>query len=203
MSFTIIITIATVLISIAAFNNEPLYSKLILWPRVMDNPAEYYRLLTSGFIHENWVHLFLNMFALYSFGQAVEMVFMELHTSNTLYLALYLTAIIIASLPSFIRNRNNYSYRSLGASGGVSAIVFFTIYFFPFSKISIMFLPGIPAIVVGPLFLLYEAYMARTGKGKINHSAHFWGSAYGILFAFLIDPTHGRMFIEQLMGYRG
>ena len=129
MSYTIIIIVITVLLSIAAFNNEEIHDKLILWPRRMDNPAEYYRLLTSGFIHADWGHLFFNMYALYCFGQSVEMTFGYLHVSSVLFLLLYLSGIVIASLPSYMKNRNNSYYRSLGASGGVASVIFFIIYF--------------------------------------------------------------------------
>ncbi|MFI5195630.1 MAG: rhomboid family intramembrane serine protease [Chitinophagales bacterium] len=204
MNYTIIITIITVLISIAAFNNETIYSKLILWPRQMDNPAEYYRLLSSGFIHADWGHLLFNMYAFYTFGITVEYIFRQLGDPNELFLLLYLSGIIVASLPSFLKNRHDSSYRSLGASGGVASIIFFMIYFEPRSNIGLIIIPGvsIPSIVFGAIYLAYEAYMSRRGAGNINHSAHFWGSAYGLIFAFLLDPTHGRLFIEQLMNYR-
>ncbi len=202
MSYTIIIIIVTVIISITAFSNDTLYNKLILWPQVMKNSAEYYRLLSSGFIHADWMHLAFNMYALYTFSGEVEYTFGEIGFRSG-FLLLYLSGIVVASLPSFIKNRNNRSYRSLGASGGVASIIFFMIYFNPWGgRIQLMFIPvGIPSIVFGGLYLAYEAYMARRGKGNVNHSAHFWGSAYGFIFAFLVDPTHGRVFIEQLMGY--
>ena len=200
MSYTIIITIVTVLISIAAFNNETIYSKLILWPKQMDNPSEYYRLLSSGFIHADWGHLLFNMYAFYTFGTNVEYIYGELGKHGA-FIILYLSGIIIASLPSFLKNRHDYGYSSLGASGGVAAIIFFMIYYSPWSRgIQIMFIPiGIPSIIFGALYLALEAYLSRRGAGNINHSAHFWGSAYGFLFAFLMDPTHGRLFIEQLI----
>lgn len=205
MSFTIIVIVITVILSLAAFNNVNLYNKLILWPREMDgNPAEYYRLLSSGFIHADYMHLGFNMYALYSFGSYVEVIFGSIGKPQVLYLWLYLTGIIIASLPSFVNNRNNSLYRSLGASGGVASIIFFMIYFSPWTPIQFIIIPGIniPSIVFGVLYLIYEAYMSRKGTGNINHSAHFWGSAYGLLFGLAVDPTHGRLFIEQLMNFR-
>jgi membrane associated rhomboid family serine protease len=169
----------------------------------MNNPAEYYRLLSSGFIHADWMHLIFNMYVLYSFGTIVEMVFMQLTDNGSLYLVLYLSGIIIASLPSFLKNRNNSHYRSLGASGGVASIIFFSIYYFPLSGIGIVLIPGIniPSILFGALYLAYEAFMAHRGKGNVNHDAHFWGSAYGLLFAFLLDPSHGRSLIDQLQHF--
>ena len=112
MTYTVIIIAITAIISIAGFNNSAIIDKLILWPKKMDNPAEYYRLLTSGFIHSDWNHLFFNMFALYMFGNNVEQTII-----GEKFVILYLTGIIIASLPTFLKNRHNSYYRSLGASG--------------------------------------------------------------------------------------
>jgi membrane associated rhomboid family serine protease len=194
MTFTIIIVAITVILSIAAFNNETIINKLILWPRQMDNPQEYYRLLTSGFIHADWNHLLFNMITLFYMGRWAEYIL------GAGFLTLYLTGIIIASLPSFLKNRNNSYYRSLGASGGVAAVLFFFIYSSPWSRISMMFIPiGIPSIIFGVLYLLFEAYMAKKGGGNVNHDAHIWGSVYGLFFALLSDPTHGLGFINALM----
>ncbi len=194
MSFTIIIIAIIVITSLAAFNSEELYNRLILWPRKMDNPAEYYRLLSSGFIHADYNHLIFNMFALYSFGGFVE------ELIGVKYVVLFLSGIIIASLPSFLKNRNNSYYRSLGASGGVASVLFLTIYYSPWSGIGIIFLPiHIPCILFGGLYLAYEAYMAKRGAGNVNHDAHFWGAVYGLFFAFCVDPSHGQNFIYQMM----
>lgn len=196
MTFTLIIIIVTAIVSILAFNNAELFNKLILWPRRMDRPGEYYRLLTSGFIHADYNHLIFNMLSLFFFGSSIENAF----SSPLVYLFLYLSAIIIASLPSFIKNRNNSYYRSLGASGGVAAILFATVYFAPWAKIYLFFIPiGIPSIVFAILYLIYSAYMSRRGGSSVNHDAHFWGSVYGFLFALLIDPTHGNSFLYQIL----
>ncbi len=190
----IITVVITVLISMAAFNNEALANKLILWPRYMDSPQEYYRLLSSGFIHADWNHLIFNMISLYFIGSSAEYIL------GMGFLTLYLTGIIISSLPSFLKHRNNSYYRSLGASGGVASVMFFFIYFAPWSKLYIIFLPiGIPAIIFGVLYLIYEAYMAKKGGGYMNHDAHFWGAVYGLAYALVIDPTHGKLFINSIM----
>lgn len=194
MSFTLITVIITVAISIAAFNNENLVNKLILWPRYMNDPQEYYRLLTAGFIHADWNHLIFNMVSLYFIGSSAESIL------GMGFLTLYLTGIIISSLPSFLKHRNNSYYRSLGASGGVASIMFFFIYFAPWSKLYIIFLPiGIPAILFGVLYLIYEAYMAKKGGGTMNHDAHFWGAVYGLIYALVIDPTHGKLFLNAVL----
>jgi membrane associated rhomboid family serine protease len=200
MSYTILILIITVAISIAGFSNEQIINKLILWPRKMDNPAEYYRLLTSGFIHNDWNHLIFNMITFYFIAPSVEFLMAMIGKPSEMFVLLYLSAIVISSLPSFVKNRNNSYYRSLGASGGVAAILFFTIYYSPWSLIRILFIPiGIPSIIFGGLYLAYEAYMSKRGAGNVNHDAHFIGSVYGLLFALVVDPSHGMSFINAIM----
>lgn len=197
MSFTLVIIIATALVSFAALNNDDLKSKLILWPRRMDNPAEYYRFITSGFIHSDMWHLFFNMFTLYFFGRNAEYWF-NVIGRPALYPLLYLVAIVAASIPSYLKHKNNPYYSALGASGGVSAILFCTVYIAPWSTIYLMFIP-IPAIIAGVLYLVYSAYMAKQERDNIGHDAHFWGAVFGFVFTFIFDPTHGRFFLEQLM----
>ncbi len=195
--FTIALVLITVLISIPAMSDERLVNKLILWPRRMDKPNEYYRLLTSGFIHADWGHLFFNMFTLLFIGSNVEQLF-SIVSNPWLYIAMYLSGIVVASLPSFIKHKNNPYYRSLGASGGVAAVLFSSVYFAPWAKLYIYFFK-MPSIVFGVLYLIYSAYMSRKGQGNINHDAHFFGAVYGLLFTFAIDPTHGQLFLQQIM----
>lgn len=197
MSFTLVIIIVTALVSFAAFNNDDLRNKLILWPRRMDNPAEYYRFITSGFIHSDMTHLFFNMFTLYFFGRNAEYWF-NVIGRPALYPLLYLVTIVAASIPSYLKHKNNPYYSALGASGGVSAILFCTVYIAPWTTIYVWFIP-IPAIIAGVLYLVYSAYMAKQERDNIGHDAHFWGAVFGFVFTFIFDPTHGRFFLEQLM----
>jgi len=195
-TYTILIVIITVIISIRAFSDTNLMNKLILWPRRMDRPSEYYRLLSSGFIHADGLHLFFNMFTLFCIGSAVETEF-AYYSSHVLYLVLYLAGIIVASLPSFFKNRNNGYYRSLGASGGVAAVLFSSVYFSPWAPLLIWFIK-MPSIVFALIYLGYSMYMSRKGGGYINHDAHFWGAVFGIVFTWFIDPSHGQLFLEQI-----
>lgn len=198
MSYTLIIIIITTLISLASFNNDSLTQKLILWPRMMDKPEEYYRLLTSGFIHADMMHLIFNMITLYFFGEYVEQLFVMVGIKHEMFLLLYITAIIASSLPSFLKQKNNSYYRSLGASGGVAAVLFAFIFFAPWQTISIWFIP-IPGILAGIGYLAYSAYMAKRGGDFINHDAHFAGAVYGFLFLVAFEPNHGLTFLSQLL----
>lgn len=196
--FTIAIVLVTGLISFAAFSDRRLMDRLILWPQRMHSVGEYYRLLTSGFIHLDITHILFNMFTLFFMGTAVEQYFQIIGLSPWIYVLLYLSAIVAASLPSFLKNRNNAYYRSLGASGGVAAVIFSFIYFQPWQKIYIFFFP-IYSIVFAALYLIFSAYMGKKGRDNVNHDAHFWGAVFGLVFTAVVEPSHGRLFIDQLM----
>ena len=158
-SLTIVIVALTVLVSWRAFNDRALLERLILWPPAVERRKQYDRLLTHGFIHADWMHLLFNMITLWSFGTAVERVFSEWITPVG-YVLFYLSAIVIAILPTYLRHRNDPNYRSLGASGGVSAVLFSFILFDPWSTLIIFPIPvPIPAFLFALLYVGYSIWM--------------------------------------------
>ena len=120
LSLTLVIVLVTALVSWRAFNDRSLMDRLILWPPAVERRKQYDRLLTHGFVHADWMHLLFNMITLWSFGTAVEGVFSEWITPVG-YVLFYLSAIVVAILPTWLRHRHDANYRSLGASGAVSA----------------------------------------------------------------------------------
>ena len=195
---SIIVVAVTLIVSILAFNNNELAEKLVFWPARMKSPKEYYRFVTSGFIHGNWNHLIFNLLSLYFVAPFAESVL------GIGFVPFYIAGIVVANLPSFFKQRNSYGYTSLGASGGIAAIMFFFIYFAPWAGISFIFLPffEIPAILFGLVYIGYEIYASKNLYGNINHDAHIWGSAFGFLVALITDPTHGLSFISALIYHR-
>jgi membrane associated rhomboid family serine protease len=209
MSLTILIVVVTVILSLMAFNNQQYIFNLVFYPYRMWRQQEWYRLVSCGFIHADMGHLFFNMFALWSFGTFVEEQFNSIAAyghglfsvlgGGLLYVIMYFGAVATADLYNLFTQRDNPGYRSLGASGGVSAIVFASILFNPFGKIYLMFIPiGIPSIVFGPLYLLYCVYMAKRGTDNVGHTAHFTGSVFGFIFPILFYPQLLVEFISQL-----
>lgn len=145
----------------------------------------WYELLTSGFLHANMGHLFVNMFTLYFFGSVMENVLGPFHFG-----LLYLSGLIISGIPSVIKFRNNENYATLGASGAVGSVLFAFIFLFPLESIYLLFIPiPIPAFVFAILYLIYSMYASKQEGGKINHEAHLAGAIWGMAYLVLFVPN--------------
>lgn len=204
MFTTYLIIGITCLTSYLAFNNRDLAARGIFNAYAVVHKQEYYRLLTCGFLHANWMHLFFNMFVLHSFAEVVTeaygLVFGE-GKAGLCFLFFYIMALLASSLPDAIKHRNNPHYYALGASGAVSAVVFASILIFPYGKIGIIFIPvGIPAPLFGLLYLFYSWYMGKREGGTIGHNAHFWGAVFGLIFTALVMPGTMVQFYTYLQG---
>lgn len=186
----------TCVVSIMAFTNSRLLNDLILWPPAIEKKREYHRLVTYGFVHADYMHLFFNMFTLFFFGNLIARLYSGVMGTFG-YPLFYLLAMVVSILPTYLANRHNSSYRSLGASGAVSAVLFASIVISPWSTILVFVVP-MPAIVFALLYVAYSVYMDRQASDNINHSAHLWGAAFGILFTLLMVPGALPHFLEQL-----
>jgi membrane associated rhomboid family serine protease len=193
---TFAVIAVTVLVSWLAFERPRLLERLILWPPAIDKKRQYDRLVTHGFIHADWQHLLFNMITLFFFGRTIEPLFAE-YLGPLGFLVFYLSAIVVAILPTYLRHRHDPSYRSLGASGGVSAVLFAFILLKPWSLIFVFFLP-VPAIVYAVVYVGYSFYAERLGRDNVNHNAHLSGAAYGVLFMLLMEPRVGGIFLREL-----
>lgn len=202
MSITLFIIGLTCAISLFAFSNRQALENLIFEPYRIWRQNEWHRLISCGFIHADIGHLFFNMFALYSFGTFVESSFTDIFSGmgRTLYVLMYFGAVATADIYNLFKKRDDEHYRSLGASGGVSAVVFASILLNPFGGIYLFFIPvAIPAFIFGGLYLFYCAYMAKRGGDNIGHMAHFTGSIFGFVFPILFSPNLLVDFIQQLI----
>ncbi len=199
-NMTILLILFTSAISILAFYSSELMSKLIFDPYAIRHKNEWWRFITSGFLHGDFFHLLINMFVLYSFGQAVEYYYdIAFGTrGGILFLTLYFSGIFAANVSTYYKFQNQALYRSLGASGAVSAVVFTTILFNPYTKIYLYGIIGLPGIVMGVVYLIYSFYMSKKEGEHINHEAHFYGAVYGMLFTIVFKPALFIVFIRQL-----
>jgi membrane associated rhomboid family serine protease len=193
---TLALIAITVLVSWMAFGNPRLLDRLILWPPAIQRHHQYDRLVTHGFIHADLQHLLFNMITLYFFGRLIEGFFAQ-YIGHVGFALFYLSALVVAILPTYLNHRNDAGYRSLGASGAVSAVLFAFILLRPWSLIYVFFLP-LPAIVYGVMYVGYSIWMDRQGHDNVNHSAHLWGAAYGVLFTLLLEPRVGPAFLQGL-----
>lgn len=192
---TLALIAVTCVVSFLGFNNRDLIDRLIFWPPAVRR-GQYYRLLSHALIHADGAHLLFNMVTLYFFGQVMEGLYVKL--LGPLGFALfYAGAVVVAIVPSYLANRDNPAYRSLGASGGVSAVLFAFILVNPWATILVWFVP-VPAILYALAYVAYSIYMDRQRRDNINHSAHLWGAAYGVIFTVLAAPRAIGYFLEQL-----
>lgn len=199
---TLIILGITIVLSVLALSNEQLLRKWIFNPYLVNHQKQWYRFFTSGFIHADWMHLLVNMFVLYGFGQAVERYYDALFDEKASYyfILLYMGGLLISSAPTYVKHKEDAWYNSLGASGAVSGILFAAILFEPWQKIYFFGVLPVPGIILGPLYLFYEWKSGQRGSDHINHDAHFWGAIFGVLFTIILKPTIVVYFFNKLMG---
>lgn len=202
MSVTLLLVVVTALISYSAFQRPDLRLRLMHAPYLENQRKEYYRFLTAGFVHGNWLHLIINMFVFYDFGQLVETQF-TYYFGDLLgrinFLMLYLLGISFANMPTFFKHRHNASFASVGASGAVSAILFAYIIFNPWSTLLLFFILPVPAILAAVLYLVYSSWAGRQSRDHIDHDAHFYGAVFGFLFTVAIKPAFFALFIRRLV----
>ena len=199
---TIAIIILTVLVSLQAFRDPLIKGKLLFIPYFIKREKSYFRFLGHGLIHKDYNHLLLNMLVLFFFGyRGVEDYYQLFHgeLGNIAFLGLYVSALIMSSLPTYFMKQNDRSYAALGASGAVSAIVFAFIFINPWADLYLMFIPiGIPGIVFGILYIGYSVYMSKQANDNIGHEAHLFGAIWGILYTLMLMPELWYNFIHQI-----
>jgi membrane associated rhomboid family serine protease len=204
LSAVLIIIISTVAVSFIAFKDKALNEKMMFSPYKVQHDKEYMRLITHIFIHGDVFHLMFNMFSLYFLGT-----FLENELTNNMYfepnqgmlhfLIIYFFGGLFSTLIPFIRNKNNPEYLSLGASGGVSAVIFAAIIWAPTLPLSIMFFPiPIPAYIFGPIYLAFEFWADRKGNTGIAHDAHIGGAVFGVLYVLIINIDKGKQLVDLI-----
>jgi membrane associated rhomboid family serine protease len=186
----------TILTSLWAFSNDNVYAQMILHPYSVAHGQRRYTVITSGFIHNDWMHLFFNMLSYYFFAFDLEKAL-----GHWQFALLYFVSLILSDLPTVYKHRNDEWYHSLGASGAVSAVIFSAILFNPLGKMMILPLPfGIPAVLFGVIYLFYCNYASKYSRDNINHDAHLFGALSGLLITIALNPHIVNFFIQQVSG---
>lgn len=189
-----IIFVITIITTLIAFSNDDVYGNFILHPYSVYRKQRVYTVITSGLIHNDWMHLFFNMFS-YSFFAF----YLEGLIGHWQFGVLYVLSLILSDIPTVYKYRDDIRYHSLGASGAVSAVIFSFILFEPLTPIYLMFIPiGIPAVLFGVLYLIYCNYASKHARDNVNHDAHLFGALSGLLITILINPHIVNHFINKV-----
>lgn len=201
MNLSLLIVILTSITSFIALQNQEIQRKLLFSPYQAHHLREYYRFLSGGFIHANFIHLLINMIVLWSFGGVVESYYQSMfpELGQLFFIVLYILGIVLSDIPTYLKHKNNIHYASLGASGAVSAVVFASILFQPWAKIYIWGVIGIPGIVLGVAYLIYSVVKSKEGSDLVNHDAHLWGAIFGVVFTIVLEPSTAMHFVDQLI----
>jgi membrane associated rhomboid family serine protease len=200
---TLLIIALTCLVSIAALSNPTLFSKLLFNAHSIHTRKEWYRFVSHALIHADWMHLAMNLYVLFMFGKMVENNFQAAFgdfRGEIYFLVLYVLSVVASSVPSYHKNKDNYHYNAVGASGAVSAVVFAAIMLHPTMRLSLMFIPiPIPAPIFGVLYLLYCRYAASNARDNVAHDVHYWGSIFGAAFTLAVLPSTFLGLIEAVL----
>lgn len=201
MSITIIIIVATVIVSYMAINDNDLKYKLTFSPYSVKHHNRWWLIFSHGLIHADFGHLAMNMFTLYFLGEGVEaLMIAHFGTKGVFfYVLLYLGGLLFATVPAFRKHSDNPGYLSLGASGAVSAVVFAFIMFLPLQMLYIYGIVPIPGILLGVIYLAYESYANKQQRTNIAHDAHIAGAIFGVLFLILLDYHIAIDFFNQIL----
>ena len=159
-------------------------------PYTLVRNAQYWRLISSGFVHASFSHLLFNLLTFYFFAFTLER-----RIGTLAFVALYGLGLLIGNLTTYVQHRNEPDYVTLGASGAVSAVLFASIVYFPTMRLYIFPLPvPIPALLFAVLYLGYSYYQARQSGDRVNHEAHIGGALTGLGFVAATDPgAYGRL----------
>ena len=200
MSTNILLLISIGIVSYFSFSNRELFRKLLFNPYIIAREKEFYRFISSAWLHADMMHLFINLYVLYSFGNYLEYI-TKIWFGNIgsfYYLFIFMGSVIIGHIPSYIKHKDYYGFSSVGASGGVSGVLFACILIDPLMELRLFFAIPINSLIFGILYLAYTYYMSKKGQDNINHDAHLWGALGGIGLLVAIKPQVINSFIQQM-----
>jgi len=205
MTVTIAIIVITVGVSLYAMRQASIQYSLTMNPYMITKRGQYYRLVTSGFIHNDHMHLIFNMFSFYFFGSQLEYIFNSIFggLGTVYFIAMYILAIIVSDIPTLLKHQNNPAYNSLGASGAVSAVIFACILFEPLQDICLYAVLCLPGFILGVLYLIYSYQSSKRSRDRINHDAHLYGALFGLVFCIVLYPDAIQLFIEKMKEWKG
>ena len=182
MTLLYVIIGVNALLSIRGFSDYTLFEQLKFRVGDILHQKDWKRIVTSGFLHVDYTHLFFNMYALYMFGPDLFSVFSPIE-----FVLIYMGSLIAGNLLALFIHSNHYNYTAVGASGAVSGIIYSHIILFPHGHIGLIFIPGlsIPSWIFGLLYILYTIFGIKSQRDNIGHEAHLGGAIAGLLLTVL------------------
>jgi len=190
---TLALLAANALISFTGFSNVALTDALMMDVGRMRRNNEWYRAVTSGFVHADTFHLLMNMLTLFFIGPVLE------YMVGTLpFLAIYMVSLLGGSAWALLDNFRDMSYRALGASGAISGVTIAFALFAPFAMIVVLIVP-MPAILFAFLYILYSAFASGRIRDGIGHAAHLGGALAGLVMVCLFWPEAPRDLWQQIL----
>lgn len=181
----LILIVANVLVSLKGFNDVTFFDRYKFQVGKIQ-AGEKWRLMTSGFLHADMMHLGFNMYALYLFGGLIATRFAM---PNILFI--YFGSLLVGSLYSLFQNKRNVYYSAIGASGAVAGVMISAVMLFPNKSYGFLFFPffEFPAYALGIGYLLYSIYGMKNQLGNVGHSAHLGGAIGGYALTLLLKPN--------------
>jgi membrane associated rhomboid family serine protease len=167
----------------------------LLRPYWMLKERDYGTLITSGFIHGDFGHLLFNSLTLFFFGPDLER-----RIGSAKFLALYFIGLVLSSLGTVYKQKDNPDYAALGASGAILAVLFAFIVYFPTRTLYLYFAIPIPAVVFAFGYMAYSWWASRHRRDNINHDAHLDGALTGLIFVGLTDFAAWKHAFATILG---
>jgi membrane associated rhomboid family serine protease len=180
----LVLIVLNILISYKGFSESHFFERYKFSVLAL-RQQQYFRLLSSGFLHVDTTHLIFNMFALYMFGDVVFQI-----TGIIFFTVIYIISLLAGNYFTYINHKDEPNYSAVGASGAVSGIVYSSILLFPQMQLTFIFFPiPMPGYLFGILYLLYTLFGMKSRRDNIGHTAHFGGAVSGFAITLFIFPS--------------
>ena len=190
---TLALIAINVILSLQGFNNRHYFENNLFWIGKIRREKEYHRFITSAFLHVNGLHLFINMYVLYEFGNVLEQILGPFG-----FALLYGVSLLGGNAWEYATKQNNPNYRAVGASGATSGIILAFCLFFPFATLLLFFVIPMWSIVLAALFIGGSYYLSQKPNTMIAHGAHLGGALAGLVIALILRPDAWGRLVDQV-----